>query len=77
MFGVACTSAKQCIAVDSNARVVTFNPSHPSTATTKTLPGASELRDITCPTATMCVTVDSVGHGFVGRGPAPKARRAR
>ena len=62
MNGVACPTATQCIAVDSNGQQVTFNPASPGTPTPTSIDPNSILNAIACVSAEECTAVDQTGH---------------
>jgi hypothetical protein len=58
--GLACPAARQCTAVDSRGRELTFDPRRPR-GRVMHAESATRLTGLACPTATQCTALD--GHG--------------
>jgi hypothetical protein len=65
LLGVTCPSTAECI-ISGTAHVWQGNPARPDTFASVPLPGANGLGTIACTSLAQCVTVDFVGHAFVG-----------
>ena len=58
LSAIACPAANQCVAVDGNGSVVTFNPASPGTSSTvTTIAPRTSLSGLVCPSASECIAV--------------------
>lgn len=61
LVDLACPTATQCVAVDSDGREVSFDPARPGAWSAYTIDGTRALTGVACPAATQCVAVDGQG----------------
>jgi hypothetical protein len=73
---VACPSATQCTAVDSQGEEVTFNPQTPGSPEPSKLDWGNDLAGIACPSISQCTAVDNHGGQFTFDPAAPAAARS-
>jgi hypothetical protein len=77
LTGLACPEANRCLVVDSDDRVMEFDPETSSRPVSETLPGAEQLQRLACDTAHVCTAVDLNGLVFRGIGWARLATGSR
>ena len=64
--GVSCVAGGPCVAVGNLGKVtVLASLGGTWTAHTGSIDGSNNLEDVACPSATLCVAVDSAGNGLV------------
>lgn len=61
LVDLACPTATQCVAVDSDGREVSFDPADASAWSAYTIDGTRALTGLACPAASQCVAVDGQG----------------
>ena len=80
VFGVACPSASQCTAVDSDGKEITFDPRTSGRIVSAALDpaggglhgaGTVVLDGVACPSVSQCTAVDSLGREFTFDPAAP------
>jgi hypothetical protein len=57
LTAVACPSINQCVAVDNEGRIVTFDPAAPQTAAAVSVAPGQLLSSVACPSTSRCVAV--------------------
>jgi hypothetical protein len=68
---VACPSATQCTAVDTDGREVTFNPTSPGSPTPTFIDFDRSFKALACPSTSQCTAVDEQGYELTFDPTAP------
>jgi hypothetical protein len=64
--GIACSSTRQCVAVDTLGNAVVFNPTSSRSLTARSVDAGQSLSAVACPGKSECVAVDSGGRALLG-----------